>query len=256
MLLCLISYNKYISSYTVNNMSSFPQHFTSEAVELIKEETVANTANKLGFLASDDFSRRTLSHDDYLKHVLLRYKFRSFHRAKEALAEFRRDAAKKYMTDLVIAEVEFMYNRDFFVVIYFKLFWVLAGFFIIKVKIRFWSAYIRDLLENLVSIENAYLRKASSRHWELSKDLLHLVLWSEENLQRPSDQLGPEVQAFEVSLADSFSEPTDRDCYASDRNDTEDDAGDPKAGDRSGLEYNHIADESCLKTEADASLLV
>ena len=251
MLLCLISYNKYISSYTVNNMSSFPQRFTSDAVELIREEA-AN--NKLGFLASDDFSRRTLSHDDYLKHVLLRYKFRTSHRAKEALAEFRRDAAKKYMTALVVAEVEYMYNRDFYIVVYFKLFWVLAGFFIIQVKIRFWSAYIRGLLKSLVSVENAYLSKASTRRWELSKDLLRLVLWSEEEQDCPPQPLGPEVQAFETGLAESCSELTDRDRCASGRNEAEEDAGGSDASPRLG--YNHIADDSCLKTEADASLLV
>lgn len=256
MLLCLISYNKYISSYTVNNTSSMSEHFISDAIELIKEES---NSTKLAFLWSDDFGRRALSHDEYVKHVLLRYKYRSLHKAKEALAEYRKEMAKKYMVGMVVEEVEFMYRRDFFHVLYFKFFWVLAGFLIIQVKIRFWSAYIRALLKSLVAIQNEYLEKTSRRSWELSKDQLLLTLWS---LEEKGDGLGPQTadskaRTCESSLADSSSEQTERACYASDRNDTEEDgrAG-AKEQDSPQFGYSHIAEESFIRTEADVSLLV
>ncbi len=152
------------------------------------------------------------------------------------------------MFGLVVAEVEFMYKRDFYIVVCFKLVWVLAGFLIIQVKIRFWSAYIRELLKSLVAVENAYLLKASSRSWELSKDQLRLTLWHLGDSQA-SEPLDERALACPPIQPDSCSE-------SEPPQDSEEDAADERGNRSPRARYTTIAEDSFLKTEADASLLV
>ena len=109
MLLCLISYNKYISSYTVNNKSTSYHDFLSTAIETIKEEAVLS---RHAFVQSEDFAKRTMSIGEYIKFSLLRHKFRENHTAKKLLAAYKLDKANSYMIEQSRKEVDFFFDSD------------------------------------------------------------------------------------------------------------------------------------------------
>ena len=175
-LLCIISYNRYISHYTVDStVYTLMQH---EAIKSSMSKFKEDYASyRHPYMHSEDFFRRISTPDEYFRFVLLKEKMKAVGKVRDTLSLYKETKLMDYFRDLLEKEILLIIGGHFDSTGPFFVFWTFFGLFFHILKLSLWDRYLREMLKDLIRIENTYSLKNIGISAEISSDLLQLKLF-------------------------------------------------------------------------------
>ena len=185
-LLCIIAYHRYISAYIEDGKPLSYRDFTIDVFENIREETVQGTS-KRSFTLANDFTRKTMGENDYLKYLLLKKKFSDDSTVMKSLQTYRENKIVKYLQDLALVEINYLFSEDHDCVICFLLYWMICGLFVHHMRKRIFIAYLREQVTKLIKIENKIEFCEQGYEWTIDSCLKKLTLYKYEKSKDEDD---------------------------------------------------------------------
>jgi len=173
-LLCIISYNRYVSIYTVDSRTTTYHDFLNSAADALKDETFNG---KHQFLRSEDFIRKAMDPHEYLKYTLLRHKINSTHPGDKTMATFAKTKVYSYLLEASMVEINYQFrgDHDCYVCILFD--WLVFGAIIHLLRKMLWTSYLREIIRRLIDTENKTYFSKLGTMWEIEDSLTTLKMF-------------------------------------------------------------------------------
>lgn len=195
----MIVYNRYLNLYYQDQRSTSYHDFLTVAEQNVIQETLGN---KHSFLSSQEFTRKCMDNDHFMKYMLVRYKYRNNSEVLGSLSSWRLKQVQNYLTNLADAEVNRIFEGDQDWGIMLLVDWIVIGFILHAVRNKLINNHIRSLVEKFISAENKAVFCKKNRAWLISSDLRSLSFYelnTKDDQEEEADELDniPECQCTE-----------------------------------------------------------